>query len=174
MKRAGMIWALCCMALGLMAGESAGLMENADFARLDAAGKPEKWEARVRGDNQFSLTPAADGAVLLLKCVDEKEPALLMYRNLPLEAGKRYQVVYEVKGTAGARYLAYCEWLLKPAGADKPVLKGVETRIKNPSAEWTKQQFGFTFPADSTTPYFVFSCSGGEVSFRNLTLTEVK
>lgn len=174
MKRLGMIVAWCWMAGMAVAADGAGLIANGDFAKLDAAGKAVQWEVRVRGENKFSFTPAEGGMVLLLNCVNDKQPALLIHRNLPLASDKRYQVSYEVKGGTGARYLAYCEWQFQPAGVDKPVIKGAETRIKSASENWTKQQFTFTFPKECTSPYFVFGSRNGEVCFRNLALTEVK
>ena len=150
------------------------LVKNWDFAKLNSRGVPANWESRVAGSNVFAVTPAADGNVLKITVKDPAKTAFFMYRNLPLEAGKRYNVSYEVKGSADGKYLFYCEWRYQAPGAAKATPKSYNTRLQAVSADWKKLNFTFTFPADSRNAYMVLWAKQGEVEFRNLKFTLVK
>ncbi|MBE6369576.1 MAG: hypothetical protein E7056_05370 [Lentisphaerae bacterium] len=150
------------------------LVKNAKWSKLAANGVPESWENRVTGSNSFSVTQAATGNVLKLTVKDPAKTAFFMYRNLPLEAGKRYTVSYEVKGSADGKYLLYCEWQRQAPDAAKAVLQSYNTRLQSVSGEWKKLVFTFTFPQDCRMAYMVLMAKQGEIEFRNLSFTPAK
>lgn len=147
------------------------LVKNAAWSKVNPRGVPESWESRVSANNTFAVTQAADGNILKITVNDPAKTAFFMYRNLPLESGKRYTVSYEVKGSADSKYLLYCEWHRQSPGMAKAALQSYNTRLQSPSGDWKKLTFTFSFPTDSRNAYMVLMAKQGEVEFRNLSFT---
>ena len=142
------------------------LLRNGDFAQLDSRNLPQMWDIRQTGGAVCRVERAEGGNQLVLTVSGEKQTALAIRKNLPLENGKKYILAYEVGGSAGAQYQVYLEYRL--GGRLKSIAAAVQSAGEKPE----RKQIAFALPDGASGPYLVLRARKDTVAFRNLSLDE--
>lgn len=177
MKKSTNIFAsITVLIAGLASYSVAGdILGDSGFVQAQKSLAESAWGLHIPGKQEVSeadICGFKNGIVTLRRKKDER--FFLLQRNLPLEKGKKYEVSYEVKSSAGVDYSVYVEWI-----TDKNSFHGAprgEERRQTSSEAWNRRSFAFTydFPSGrriSSPPYIVFNLlTPGTVSFRNISL----
>ncbi len=172
MKKFSLIFAVLFSLI--LSAEDANLLRN---AALTAAPNrnPAQWQC-VFPAGSFRIVTLNDGSkfVQFGKGL-ETQQCMLIQRDLPLEAGKKYIFSCEVQSAgANSSVMIYAEWRI-PQADGKFRHASVNARPFSPADEW--QTVAFEIPArpgNSEKPYLVISVPSGKINLRNLILTEVE
>ena len=143
------------------------LIKNGDFSAVAANGTPENWRCSLSSSNQCTV----EDGVLSFQVNDSSALALVLQDKLPLEPGKKYIMMSEVKGDEGSEYYFYLEFRRMVNGKPGPMASINTAKFKAP-ADFTLNQVAFTLPEDAVNCYIVLRACSGNVSFRNVKLVD--
>ena len=100
----------------------------------------------------------------------------LTQENLGLKQGRNYKVSFLVRGSTGGLFRSYVEW--NRQNEKGKISWGGGSGIfdfKPAAAEWKKQEYTFTFPADGVFPYIVLGVKDTHaIEFKQIELKEME